>query len=103
MTSEEIKDKFNDLLNQAMVLAKQYDELHSEMQVADVDTGPFAVIPDDYCTVPLIDDSNFTKEQIALMETALLKRAKQQDIGNAGVSFLKLFLSLLQVGIKFAT
>ena len=98
MTPEEKNEKLGSLMTQALILAKQFDELHQD----SVDTGPFAVIPDGYCTVPIIDSNSFTKEQIALMETALMRRARQQDIGNAGMSFLKLFLFLLQSGIKIA-
>lgn len=98
MTPEEKNEKLGSLLNQALILAKQFDELHTD----SLDTGPFAVIPEGYCTVPIIDSDSFTKEQIALMETALIRKAKQQDVGAAGMSFLKMFLFLLQSGIKIA-
>ena len=98
MTPEEKNEKLGSLLNQAMILAKQFDELHQD----SFDTGPFAVIPEGYCTVPIIDSNSFTKEQIALMETSLMRRARQQDVGAAGMSFLKLFMFLLQSGIKIA-
>ena len=99
MSPAEKNDKLNALLGQALILAKQFDELHQD---AAGETGPFATIPDGYCTVPIIDDTKFTKEQIDQMSTAIMARAKKQDIGSAGMSFLKMFLFLLQSGIKIA-
>ncbi len=87
------------LLDHVYNVAKEYDDLHKETK-KDIEGsyGPFQTIDDTYSIINLLDNNKFSVSDIANLDAAIQSQAHHDDMSDAGLSLLKILMSILSTG-----